>query len=735
MQQKVDERQARLQVSSESSFHRVIVTRHNSQTQKVDNERRKVSSDLWRALLLREAYQTLPNTATTAGAGAAGASAGAGGAASMSFEWGKTATGANTGVVVVFGADGAPIEGSAAPDYATFVRDLRWLWALAGDKATKGFAFTRLEMLSLNYDFHKLLNASLEKQQMCASSAEFFRTVVKVDNHIHAASASTEVELLEFIQRKARECPDLVVLKSDDGGPVTLAEALEPHHRPGSVEDLTLDDMHMAADGSLFHRFDHFNDSYNPFRDPGLRTVFMKTDNEINGRFFAELMRDVVFPRIEASKTAIEPRLSIYGRKRNEWARLAGWAEEHDLLSCDRVRWMIQIPRLFHVFGPNGSRPCLAHFQELLGNIFVPMFEATAAPTEHPALAKFLAAVGGIDCVDDESLRDHLALTEATLPEDYLGEPNGKPPPYSFFMYYLYANLRSLNTLRKVRGLNVLSFKPHCGEAGEPHHLATAFLTAESINHGINLELSPSMQYLYYLTQIGMCVCPLSNNALFRRYENSPIPALFRRGLHISLGTDDPLQFHSTPHPLEEEYALAAKFMGLTKCDLCEIARTSVRISGFSGERKREWLGPKYERFPFPDGDDPNFSGLPAIRSDFRFEALSRELCYVLEKAGGADAVASVRLGRLHFVPLLESASAFIKSAQYRTSLALALSQASAASDSASWRKSWSNTRTTSQKKGSHQHHAQWNGHHLIAMAAAVFGLGYFLGSRKRSGF
>lgn len=40
-----------------------------------------------------------------------------------------------------------------------------------------------------------------------------------------------------------------------------------------------------------------------------------------------------------------EYRLSIYGRSRDEWDKLAYWAIENKIYS-DNVRWMIQIPRL-----------------------------------------------------------------------------------------------------------------------------------------------------------------------------------------------------------------------------------------------------------------------------------------------------------------------------------------------------------------------------------------------------
>ena len=33
-----------------------------------------------------------------------------------------------------------------------------------------------------------------------------------------------------------------------------------------------------------------------------------------------------------------------------------------------------------------------------------------------------------------------------------------------------------------------------------------AFLTARGINHGINLRRTPSLQYLYYLAQVGLAL-------------------------------------------------------------------------------------------------------------------------------------------------------------------------------------------------------------------------------------
>ena len=95
-------------------------------------------------------------------------------------------------------------------------------------------------------------------------------------------------------------------------------------------------------------------------------------------------------------------------------------------------------------------------------------------------------------------------------------------PHYAYYCYYMYANLYVLNQLREAQGLSTFTFRPHSGEAGELNHLHAAFLTARGINHGINLRKSPSLQYLYYVTQMGLALSPLSNNALFLQVRGRP---------------------------------------------------------------------------------------------------------------------------------------------------------------------------------------------------------------------
>jgi adenosine deaminase len=90
-----------------------------------------------------------------------------------------------------------------------------------------------------------------------------------------------------------------------------------------------------------------------------------------------------------------------------------------------------------------------------------------------------------------------------------------------------------------------LQYANTAGEAGDVDHLVSALMCCENIAHGINLRKSLPLQYLFYLTQIGLCMSPLSNNSLFLDYHKNPFPQFFARGLSLSLSTDDPLQVPS----------------------------------------------------------------------------------------------------------------------------------------------------------------------------------------------
>ncbi|XP_054368643.1 AMP deaminase 1 isoform X4 [Mirounga angustirostris] len=379
-----------------------------------------------------------------------------------------------------------------------------------------------------------------------------------------------------------------------------------------------------------FQRFDKFNDKYNPVGASELRDLYLKTDNYIDGEYFATIIKEVGADLVEAKYQHAEPRLSIYGRSPDEWSKLSSWFVRNRIY-CPNMTWMIQVPRIYDVFR---SKNFLPHFGKMLENVFMPVFEATINPQAHPDLSVFLKQITGFDSVDDESKHSgHMFSSKSPKPEEWTMEKN---PSYTYYAYYMYANIAVLNSLRKERGMNTFLFRPHCGEAGALTHLMTAFMTADNISHGLNLKKSPVLQYLFFLAQIPIAMSPLSNNSLFLEYAKNPLLDFLQKGLMISLSTDDPMQFHFTKEPLMEEYAIAAQVFKLSTCDMCEVARNSVLQCGISHEEKAKFLGNNYLE-DGPIGNDIRKTNVAQIRMAYRYETWCYELNLIAEGLKSGD--------------------------------------------------------------------------------------------------
>ncbi|MEQ2185316.1 hypothetical protein GOODEAATRI_016872, partial [Goodea atripinnis] len=119
-----------------------------------------------------------------------------------------------------------------------------------------------------------------------------------VDTHIHASSCMNQKHLLRFIKRAMKKYPkDIVHMEKGKGQ--TLMEVFESMNL--TAFDLSVDTLDMHA----------------------------------------EVMADLE----ESKYQNVELRLSVYGRSRNEWDKLAKWAVRHQVYS-DNVRWLVQVPRL-----------------------------------------------------------------------------------------------------------------------------------------------------------------------------------------------------------------------------------------------------------------------------------------------------------------------------------------------------------------------------------------------------
>ena len=294
------------------------------------------------------------------------------------------------------GAGGAPPDGP--PGATAFFCDLHDLCKVMNNPAFNSFAHRRLKLLQEKFSLYQMLNAEKEFLSMKALSHRDFYNVRKIDNHVHHSACMNQKHLLRFIKKRVREEGDRPVIERD-GKVLTLQEVfdtlgLAPH-------DLNIDMLDMHAHNkknTTFYRFDKFNQKFNPTGEARLREIFLKTDNYVRGKFLASLTKEVFEDLAQSKYQMAEYRLSIYGKSRNEWSKLASWWYDNRLVSPNVV-WLVQIPRLYHIYRKNGM---LRNFAEFLENIFEPLISITKDPSRDPKLNAFLENVVGFDIVDGE---------------------------------------------------------------------------------------------------------------------------------------------------------------------------------------------------------------------------------------------------------------------------------------------------------------------------------------------
>lgn len=556
------------------------------------------------------------------------------------------------GVYQVFensAADAANTPVVGVPTIKDFYMDLEKILLVSSDGPSKSFAFRRLQYLEGKFKLYALLNEYQETADTKKVPHRDFYNVRKVDTHVHHSACMNQKHLLRFIKSKMKKCPDEYVL-SRDGKNLTLREVFESINL--TAYDLSIDTLDMHAHTDSFHRFDKFNLKYNPIGESRLRTIFLKTDNHIQGRYLAEITKEVISDLESSKYQMVEWRISIYGRSLDEWDKLAAWVVDNKLFSHN-VRWLIQIPRLYDVYRASGL---MESFQQVVRNIFQPLFEVTEDPGKNPKLHIFLQRVIGFDSVDDESKVERRLFKKFPVPKEWNSPQN---PPYSYWIYYLFSNMTSLNFWRRQRGFNTFVLRPHCGEAGDVEHLAVGLLCCHSISHGLLLRKVPLLQYIFYLEQIGIAMSPLSNNALFLAYERNPFIQYFRRGLNVSLSTDDPLQFAFTREPLMEEYAVAAQIWKLSPVDMCELAKNSVKQSGYEHSIKQLWLGENFN-LPGAEGNKMIKTNIPDRREEYRHQTWVEEHRMISRYTSNNDANQSFEH---HLSPGLNGTSSAINTA------------------------------------------------------------------------
>ena len=118
---------------------------------------------------------------------------------------------------------------------------------------------------------------------------------------------------------------------------------------------------------------------------------------------------------------------------------------------------------------------------------------------------------------------------------------------------------------------------PHAGETTGPQTIWDALreLGAERIGHGISAAQDPALMAHLAEHRIPLEVCPTSNlrTRAVASLDEHPLAALVAAGVPLSINSDDPPMFGTT---LEEEYAVAARLLGLDRAGVAALARAAV---------------------------------------------------------------------------------------------------------------------------------------------------------------
>ena len=162
------------------------------------------------------------------------------------------------------------------------------------------------------------------------------------------------------------------------------------------------------------------------------------------------------------------------------------------------------------------------------------------------------------------------------------GEERGAPPE------------KFKATFERVRAAG-LHVTVHAGETVGPRSIwgALRALGAERIGHGLAAFRDPKLVALLAEKKIPLEACPSSNRrtGALRKHTGShdlrrhPLVDYVRRGVPVTLNTDDPGLFETT---LNQEYALAHR-LGLSRAELLRISQTAFEVA-FCEEATRRAL-------------------------------------------------------------------------------------------------------------------------------------------------
>ena len=131
----------------------------------------------------------------------------------------------------------------------------------------------------------------------------------------------------------------------------------------------------------------------------------------------------------------------------------------------------------------------------------------------------------------------------------------------------------------------------HAGEEGPAEYVdeALRLLKVFRIDHGNASINDEKVTELLVKKQIPLTVCPLSNLSLrvVKDMKQHPLKTLLERGLMVTVNSDDPAYFGGY---INENYLVVTEALGLSRADLVQLAKNSIKGSLLSEKEKAAQL-------------------------------------------------------------------------------------------------------------------------------------------------
>ncbi|MFN8523419.1 MAG: adenosine deaminase [Chloroflexota bacterium] len=135
-----------------------------------------------------------------------------------------------------------------------------------------------------------------------------------------------------------------------------------------------------------------------------------------------------------------------------------------------------------------------------------------------------------------------------------------------------------------------LKVRPHAGEAAGAHVVRDSLqhLKAHRIAHGVRSIEDAALVADLHTAGIGLDMCLTSNvrTGAIRSIAEHPLPSFLRRGLRVSVSSDDPLPFSTS---ITSELAVARHVLGLNRKELAALS-TNAASNAFLVEAERTAL-------------------------------------------------------------------------------------------------------------------------------------------------